>query len=100
MAIVLLATESVDADKLLVDSALGNKLSVNTAFINDIKAMSIEAVEADIPSIRSQILTSNVILSEHINASMALIDKLFSEEAYISALHPDRFLLETSMRMK
>ncbi|WP_271401507.1 phage tail spike protein [Salinicoccus roseus] len=81
-----LATESVDADKLLVDSALVNKLTVNTAFISDIKAMSIEAVEADISSIRSQILTSDVILSEHINASMALIDKLFSAEAYISTL--------------
>ncbi|MFA7745100.1 phage tail spike protein [Salinicoccus roseus] len=81
-----LATESVDADKLLVDSALVNKLTVNTAFISDIKAMSIEAVHADLTSVNSEIMTTNILRSEWLDVDTALFDRITSSEAFIDRL--------------
>src|SRR5699024_11106342 len=46
-----------------------------------VRSLSIEAVEANIGSIRSKILTSNVIKSTHIASGTALIDKVFSSTA-------------------
>lgn len=62
------------------------KLVSQTAFINEINTLSLNAVYGDISDLRTELLTSNVILSRHVNSSMALIDKIFSEEAYIERL--------------
>src|SRR5699024_11000794 len=62
------------------------KLVSQTAFIIEINTLSLNAVYGDISDLRTEILTSNVILSRHVNASMALIDKIFSESAYIERL--------------
>src|SRR5699024_6673144 len=55
-------------------------------FTNEVKTLSLDAVYANISSVRSNILTSDVILSDHINSSNALIDKIFSSSAYIDRL--------------
>src|SRR5699024_8772813 len=68
-------------NKLFSHSARIDELLTKTHFSKSIKAMSIEAVEANIGSIRSQILTSNVIKSSHIAGGTALIDKIFSSNA-------------------
>ena len=57
------------------------RLVSQLVFTNEVKALSLTAVEANIGSIRSKILTSDVILSSHINSSNALIDKIFSSTA-------------------
>lgn len=57
------------------------RLVAQHVFTNEVKALSLTAVEANIGSIRSKILTSDVILSSHINSSNALIDKIFSSTA-------------------
>ena len=62
------------------------KLASQTAFINEINALSLDAVYGNISDLRTELLTSNVILSKHVNSSMALIDKIFSKEAYIERL--------------
>ena len=81
-----LDSEVVTASKLKVDSALVDKLIANSIMVNEIKALSIDVVDANISNIRSKILTSNVIMSDNINASLALIDKIFSENMYVSRM--------------
>lgn len=74
-------TDTALAEKLFSTNANIDELITRTHFSNSIKTMSLDAVEANIGSIRTKILDSDVILSDHINSSNALIDKIFSSTA-------------------
>lgn len=76
-----LASEAIQTRHLRVTNAMAEKIIANSVMAREVKALSIDAVEANIGSIRSKILTSNVILSRHLNSSNALIDKIFSSTA-------------------
>lgn len=76
-----LASDSIQARHLYVSNAMAEKLIANTVMAREIKTLSIDAVEANIGSLRTQILTSNVIKSSHIAGGTALIDKIFSSNA-------------------
>ena len=76
-----LASNSIQARHLLVTNAMAEKIIANTVMAREVKALSIDAVEANIGSIRSKILTSNVIKSTHIAGGTALIDKIYSSTA-------------------
>ncbi|WP_411842111.1 phage tail spike protein [Salinicoccus sp. HZC-1] len=82
----MLGAGVVDATKLLVDDALINKLVARTLFSNEIKAMSIDAVYADIRSLTSEIFTSNIIKSNWLDVDTALFDRLTADEAFIDRL--------------
>ena len=56
-------------------------LMARKVFSSEVTTLSLNAVEANIGSVRSQILTSNVIKSSHIAGGTALIDKIFSSNA-------------------
>src|SRR5699024_2480990 len=75
--------EGFDAkfERLYTLNANIERLVAQHVFTDEVKALSLTAVEANIGSIRSKILTSDVILSDHINSSNALIDKIFSRTA-------------------
>ena len=76
-----LASDSIQARHLLVSNAMAEKIIANTVMAREVKALSLDAVEANIGSIRSKILTSDVIKSSHIAGGTALIDKIFSSTA-------------------
>ena len=76
-----LASDSIQARHLYVSNAMAEKLIANTVMAREIKTLSLDAVEANIGSLRTQILTSNVIKSSHIAGGTALIDKIFSSTA-------------------
>ena len=76
-----LASDSIQARHLLVTNAMAEKIIANTVMAREVKALSLDAVEANIGSIRSKILTSNVIKSSHIAGGTALIDKIYSSNA-------------------
>ena len=76
-----LASDSIQARHLRVTNAMAEKIIANTVMAREVKALSLDAVEANIGSIRSKILTSNVIKSSHIAGGTALIDKIFSSNA-------------------
>ena len=76
-----LASNAIQARHLLVTNAMAEKIIANTVMAREVKALSLDAVEANIGSIRSKILTSNVIKSSHIAGGTALIDKIFSSTA-------------------
>ena len=61
--------------------AILETLMARSIFSSEVKALSIDAVEANIGSLRTQILTSNVIKSSHIAGGTALIDKIYSSTA-------------------
>ena len=76
-----LASNAIQARHLLVTNAMAEKIIANTVMAREVKALSLDAVEANIGSIRSKILTSNVIKSSHIAGGTALIDKIYSSTA-------------------
>ena len=76
-----LASNAIQARHLLVTNAMAEKIIANTVMAREVKALSLDAVEANIGSIRSKILTSNVIKSSHIAGGTALIDKIYSSNA-------------------
>ena len=73
-------------NKIFSNSARIDTLITKTHFANEIKAMSIDAVYANISNLRTKLLTSNVITSNHIKVENALIDKMFASTALIERL--------------
>ncbi len=73
----------IQTDKLLLDA---DTYIMGTAFVTDVKAKSIEAVNANIASIRTSILAANVITSGMVATSTALITKLFATDVTVTTL--------------
>lgn len=73
----------ISTGKLILDA---NTYIMGTTFANDIKAKSLEAVNADIADLRTKILTANVVESTHIKADTALFDKVFINDSVINKL--------------
>lgn len=73
----------ISSNKLLLDA---NTYIMGTTFANDVKAKSLEAVNANIASIRTSILTSDVITSSMVATSTALITKIFATDATVTTL--------------
>lgn len=72
---------TVEIKHLTGYDAILNTLMARTVFSKEVKALSIDAVEANIGSLRTKILTTDVIKSSHLNSSTALIDKIYSSTA-------------------
>src|SRR5699024_7101856 len=53
---------------------------------NEINTLSLNAVYGDISDLRTELLTANVITSNHIKVENALIDKMFASTALIERL--------------
>lgn len=69
--------------KLLLDA---NTYIMGTTFANDVKAKSLEAVYADIATLKTKVLTADVITSTMVKSDTALIDKIFITDANINRL--------------
>ncbi|UBH16409.1 phage tail spike protein [Macrococcus armenti] len=52
----------------------------------DIKSLSLSAVYADIASLRANIITADSIDATALKADLSMINKLFAQDAYVSAL--------------
>src|SRR5699024_113007 len=73
-------------EKLFSNSARIDTLVSKTHFVNKIKATSIDAVYADLRSVNSEIMTSNIIKSNWLNVDTALFNRFTSNEAFIDRL--------------
>lgn len=73
-------------DKMFAHSARIDELVTKTHFVDNIKAMTIEAVYGDIRSLTSEIFTSNIIKSNWLNVDTALFDRFTADEAFIDRL--------------
>lgn len=87
----VITADHLDVGTIMVDKIFGtsgriDQLLTKTHFSREVKAMSIEAVEADIAHVRSILLTADVIEAKHLQAGHALIDKIFSQEGYFETM--------------
>lgn len=74
-------SNTIEIKHLTGYDAILEMLMARQVFSSEVTTLSLNAVEANIGSVRSQILTSNVIKSSHIAGGTALIDKIFSSNA-------------------
>lgn len=79
----------ISSGKILLD---GDTYIMGTTFVNDIKAKSLEAVNADVANLRTKILTADAITSTHLKVDNALIDKLTATTAVV-----DRFFSKSAV---
>ena len=73
----------ISTGKLLLDA---NTYIMGTTFANDIKAKSLEAVYADIATLKTKVLTADVITSTMVKSDTALVDKIFATDANVNRL--------------
>ncbi len=73
-------------DKLNVNSILTNKLLADNAMINAIKSNAITAVRGDIAYLKANIITADSITSTALKADLSMIDKLFASSALVNQL--------------
>lgn len=83
---VALKVDTALMDKLNVNSILTNKLLADTAMINAIKSNAITAVRGDIAYLKANIITADSITSTALKADLSMIDKLFASSALINQL--------------
>lgn len=76
-------TTLIQNKKLLLDA---NTYIMGTTFANDVKAKSLEAVYADIATLKTKVLTADVITSTMLKSDTALIDKIFATDANVNRL--------------
>lgn len=69
--------------KLLLDA---NTYIMGTTFANDVKAKSLEAVYADIATLKTKVLTADAITSTMVKSDTALVDKIFATDANVNRL--------------
>lgn len=65
---------------------LDGDVTMTSAFVTDIKAKSLEAVYADIATLKTKVLTADVINSTMLKSDTALITKLFATDANVNVL--------------
>src|SRR5699024_4842979 len=67
-------------------NATVKKLVSQTAFINEVNSLSLTAVYGNKYDLRTELLTANVVKSNHIKVENALIDKMVASTAVIERL--------------
>lgn len=77
---------SMATDKLVAQGAWITNANIVSLDAGTIKSGTIDSARIDAEYIVTNGLSTNVIKSEHINATVALVNKIFSQEAYIKAL--------------
>jgi len=85
------STARIKGKNILLD---GN-VSMTNAYITDLEALSINAVEGDITRIITDHLQANTITSKHMVSSLSMIDELFGNDAYIQRLTTKNAFIES-----
>lgn len=79
----------ISTGKLILDT---DTYFIGTAFANDIKAKSLEVVNANIGDLRTKILTADVITSTHLKVDSAMITKLKVGNLLATSLSTDTIM--------
>lgn len=82
----MIQSSNATINKLFSNNARIDTLVSKTHFVDEIHTMSLNAVHGDIANLRSELITANVITSDHIKVENALINKLFATSALIERL--------------
>lgn len=73
----------IQTGKLYLDTT---STHMTIAYVNDLKAKSLEAVYADVATLKTKVLTADVITSTMVKSDTALITKLFATDANVNIL--------------
>ncbi|MGX7393977.1 hypothetical protein [Carnobacterium mobile] len=82
----LISQINISPESILIASnkiTLSGDTYMDAAFINKMKVHSVDAVIADIATVRTKMLTSDVITSTMLKSDTALIDKIFINDANV-----------------
>ena len=75
-------TDTALAKKLFATNANIDELVTRTHFSNSIKTLSIDAVHADLSSVNSEIMTTNILKSDWIDVDNAIVNRIISREFF------------------
>ena len=81
-----LKVDNAIVDKLTATTAIVDRFFSKTAVIDQVEAKSLSAIYADIATLRTNFLTTDLITSVHLKSDTALITKLFATDANIGVL--------------
>ncbi len=71
----------IESERTLIDNAV-----IKSAHIDTLNVSKLTGTTAEFTTLRSKIITANVIKSTHIETSVALVDKIFADTAQINRL--------------
>lgn len=69
--------------KLFATSARIDQLITRNHYVDNVKALSLDVVYANISDLRTELLTANVINASHVNFTNALIQNIYQHTAFI-----------------
>lgn len=69
-------------DKMFATSARIDRLITKTHFSDNIKTLSIDAVHADLRSVNSEIMTTNILKSDWIDVDNAIVNRIISRQFF------------------
>src|SRR5699024_11230617 len=76
----------IRAEHIFVQNAMIEDIVNTNLFTNNVKAMSIDAIYADLSKVDSESMTSNIIKSNWLKVDTALFNRFTSSEAFIDRL--------------
>src|SRR5699024_5810020 len=82
----MIGSNVIRSKHIFVENAMIEDIVNTNLFTNNVKAMSIDAIYADLRSVNSEIMTSNIIKSNWLNVDTALFNRFTSSEAFIDRL--------------
>src|SRR5699024_2291474 len=74
-------TDTLDFSMFRGIDGLIDRLVVRRAFINEMDALTLNAVYADLRSVNSEIMDTNILKADWIQGGNALLDKVFANTA-------------------
>lgn len=75
-------TDTALARKLFATNANIDELVTRTHFSNSIKTLSIDAVHADLRSVNSEIMSTNILKSDWIDVDNAIVNRIISRQFF------------------
>src|SRR5699024_3493381 len=82
----MIGSNVIRSKHIFVENAMIEDIVNTNLFTNNVKAMSIDAIYADLRSVNSEIMTSNIIKSNWLKVDTALFERFTSSEAFIDRL--------------
>lgn len=82
----MIQTKVIDSNHIRVNNALVEDIMAQNIFAQNVKTLGIEAIYADLRSVNSEIMTSNIIKSNWLDVDTALFDRFTANEAFIDRL--------------
>lgn len=79
-------TNSIRSKHIFVEEAMVEDIMAKNMFADNVKTLGIEAIYADLRSVNSEIMTSNIIKSNWLNVDTALFQRFTANEAFIDRL--------------